>query len=301
MGSKPKSPDYRGAAEEQAQASKEVTRDQTYANRPDQYSPWGSVKWTPESIIDPSTGKRVTKWAQRETLDPRLQQTLDSEIGLQQGRYDLASGMLDRVQGEFADPMDWGKFGDQQGLEYDPTQLRQRAEDAVYNKAADRINPDFERKQQAMEIKLRNQGLRPGDQAWDAQMSDLETSRSDALERARQDAVTQGRGEAAQDYQQQMGSSQYANQLRQQAIKEEMTKRGYSLNEINAIISGQQVANPQFESFTPAQRSETPQYLQAATNQGNFDMGAQSGLMSGLSGLAGSAASMYGGYLGSKK
>jgi SOS response regulatory protein OraA/RecX len=37
-----------------------------------------------------------------------------------------------------------------------------------------------------------------------------------------------------------MSSANYQNQLRQQQIAEDMQRRGYSLNEINAILTGQQ-------------------------------------------------------------
>jgi hypothetical protein len=124
-------------------------------------------------------------------------------------------------------------------------------------------------------------------------MENLERSRGDALERARQNAVTQGRGEAAQLYQQQMGTTNYANKLRQDAIKEEMTRRGFSLNEINALISGQQVANPDFENYNTAGRAQTPQLYQGAVDQGNFGQMQQQGFMSGLGNAAGTAASMY--------
>ena len=292
MGSKPKD-HSREAAEIQGKANREVTEQQTWANRPDQYNPWGTVKWDSEQVYDPTTQQYVNKWTQYETLNPEIQKSLDSELGLQQGRTDLASQMLGRVGQEIGTPMDWGKFGDRQGLEYDPTQLRGRAEDAIYNKAANRINPDFDSRTQQMEIKLRNQGLRPGDQAWNSQMENLERSRGDALERAQQDAVTQGRGEAAQLFQQQKGTSDYSNKLRQDAIKEEMTRRGFSLNEINALISGQQVQNPSFENYNQASRSQPAPIFNAAVQDMNADQAAKQGFMSGLGNTVGSAASLY--------
>ena len=57
------------------------------------------------------------------------------------------------------------------------------------------------------------------------------------------------------------------NRLRQQAIAEQMQRRGMSLNEMNALLSGQQVAMPQMPSFVSAQRSETPNIL-GATQMG---------------------------------
>jgi len=292
MGSKPKD-NSAEAAQLQGEANKEVTEQQTWANRPNQYNPWGTVQWDAQKVWDPTTEQYINQWTQYETLNPQIQQSLDSELALQQGRTDLASQMLGRVGQEIGTPMDWSQYGQQTGLEYDPTELRQRAEDAVYNKAEARINPDFDSRTQQMEIKLRNQGLRPGDQAWNAQMENLERSRGDALERARQDAVMQGRGEAGQLYQQQMGSADYANKLRQQAIKEDMTRRGFSLNEINALLSGQQVSNPDFENYNQANRAQAAPLFQGAVQDMNAQQAASQGFMSGLGNVAGTAASMY--------
>jgi hypothetical protein len=70
--------------------------------------------------------------------------------------------------------------------------------------------------------------------------------------------------------QQQALNQQFAafqNQLRQQAIAEQMQRRGMSLNEMNALLSGQQVNMPNMPSFVAAQRSETPNIL-GATQMG---------------------------------
>ena len=71
--------------------------------------------------------------------------------------------------------------------------------------------------------------------------------------------------------QQQQGMNQnyanYQNQLRQQAIAEQMQRRGMSLNEMNALLSGQQVNLPQMPSFVSSGRAETPNIL-GATQMG---------------------------------
>src|SRR5574341_2322298 len=43
----PATPDYTGAAIAQGQAAQGLTQEQTYANRPDITTPWGTVQWTP--------------------------------------------------------------------------------------------------------------------------------------------------------------------------------------------------------------------------------------------------------------
>jgi hypothetical protein len=89
-------------------------------------------------------------------------------------------------------------------------------------------------------------------------------------------------------------SSAYDTQRRQQQIAEEMQRRGWSLNEINALISGQQVGMPTMPNFSQATKSETPQYMQAAQNQWgssmdqfNMQQAQNQAMMSGIGNLAG--------------
>ena len=64
------------------------------------------------------------------------------------------------------------------------------------------------------------------------------------------------------------------NQVRQQAMAEEAQRRGMSLNEMNALLSGQQVSMPQMPTFTNSGRSETPQLLDAAAMGYDAQLGA---------------------------
>jgi hypothetical protein len=51
---------------------------------------------------------------------------------------------------------------------------------------------------------------------------------------------------------QDLTAANYQNTLRQQQITEEMQRRGFSLNEINAILSGQQIGMPGMPGFNQA-------------------------------------------------
>jgi hypothetical protein len=112
MGSKrtPPPPDYTGAAQAQAQASRENLNTQNFANRPNINTPFGSESWTTRAVTDPATGQQVTEWTQNTSLDPRLQNALDSQIGIQQGRSDLANAFMGRVQDEYRQPFDWNSL-----------------------------------------------------------------------------------------------------------------------------------------------------------------------------------------------
>jgi hypothetical protein len=344
-------PDYRGAAEATSASNKQNLASQTYANRPNQYTPWGSSTWDNQMVWDPATQQNVTQWSQNQTLDPKLQSALNSQMHLQQGKSDLAGGMMQRVGNEIGRPMNWKQFGDvkgmnwkqygspigmslapygqMKGLDYDPTQLRQRAEDDAYARQTSRLDPQFEQQREAMDIRLRNQGLSPGDQAYQAQMDTFNRGKGDAYEQARRGSTDIGRQEAQQLYGQQMGTSnfynqmrgqavnegfrmnalqnqlrsqgrseglqanQYGNQQRQQQIAEEMQRRGFSLNEMNALLSGQQVNTPQFQSFGQSGRSPGTDYSSAMRDQSNFDQMQQQQQNSMFGNLLGAGMSAY--------
>ena len=106
-GSAPKAPDYVGAANAQAEASKEVTNIQNFANRPTINTPFGTESWNSQASIDPATGQRVTSWTQNTTLAPGLQAALDAQVGTQLGRSNLANDFMGRVANEYSTPFDW--------------------------------------------------------------------------------------------------------------------------------------------------------------------------------------------------
>ena len=106
-GSPPPAPNYVGAAEAQAEASKELTNTQNFANRPTLNTPFGSQTWETSAQIDPATNQRVTAWTQNTQLAPNLQQALDAQIGTQLGRSELAGDFMGRVRNEYSQPFDW--------------------------------------------------------------------------------------------------------------------------------------------------------------------------------------------------
>lgn len=443
-GNTPPPPDYTGAAKQQAQSSKEVTNMQTWANRPSQQTPWGSVDWKTEAVVDPATGQKVTQWTQQYNLTPEAQKALDSQMAVQQGRSDLAQSFMGRVADEYSRPFDWGSMpqrGENVGLSQFQTlqggspQLRtdvatenaqrigqapdlrsdlrtqrvqnrvnlsdngqlQATDDAARQRIEqglfERMAPMHERQQSALEVKLANQGITPGSAAYKRAIQDLGDQQSreryDALQTAGSEiqrnqqmalgnrqqltnedlstanlyntanqqrfgqdlqalqfgnnalkdmygmnlqgtalnnaAIQQDFGQrlsaagfynqanqnqqgldmnraqfnnqtAQQQFDQAMRQSQYQNQLRSAAIAEEAQRRGMSLNEMNALLTGQQVGMQQMPQFNAAAASQATNYLDAAKLQNDYNWdkyNAQAqqsnSMMSGIGSLAGAA------------
>lgn len=332
----PAPPDYAGAAANQAQSSREVTEQQTWANRPTINTPFGQQTWSVQPTWDPSTGQYLNQWTQNTNLTPESQAALDSQQRLQQGRSNLAEGLLGRAQQEYGEPMNWDQFtGLQSSLnvpEYQSEQLQRgigdtadyskRAEDAIYNQWASRQDPRMAQDREAQRTQLYNMGLKEGDAAYDREMQRLDQDQSDARLQAQYQATIGSGAEAqrmqgmdvqsgnfansaaqqalqqqlalgSQRFGQQQTAAGFQNTVRQQQIAEEMQKRGFSLNEINAILTGQQVGMPSMPGFNAANRSEGVQALQAAGMQSqdawnayNAQQQATQGTLSGLAGGA---------------
>ena len=364
------------------------------ANQPDL---WAHMQWDIPEYQTTGQVRQLDFSNMPEINDPRQGMSQLYNVQDPTGRYGEGPGIQDTT----------GMYGNLYGVN-DPQWTVQRAENAHYDRQAQRLNEQFGSQQQALDIKLRNQGLVPGDEAYQAQMQNLGRTMNDAFQNARNESIMAGGAEAQRMYGMEMGLRQqgqseigqrfgeqmglrgqymdeidrlygqqmglrgmgmdevqalnnmqmanrgmfsdemfglgnfanqaamnefdqmmragsqgyqdtlsaaqfqnlarsqgmdesyryadYMNQLRQQAINEMITQRGFTLNEANALMSGQQIGLPQFNQFMGAQAAQTPQLLQAAMLQGQQNAANASGenamfgnLMGGLSSLAGTA------------
>lgn len=281
----PDPPDYESLARLQFQQNQQLVKDQTRANRPNVTTPWGRDTW-----VEGADGR----WSRNVSLDPADQKALDAQQQVNAARATTAQGMFGRVRHELGKPVDFSKFGDYGELgDYDAR--RQSAEDAAYGRATSRLDPYWQQQTEQMDITLRNQGLNPGDEAYDKAMANTMRARNDAYENAQNTAVMQGRDESKLAFGQQLGTAEYTNRLRTQKITEELQKRGWSLNEINALMTGGQIQMPGAPANGPqstASRTTAPDYVSAAAQGFQDQMTAyntqqqqQQGMFSGIASL----------------
>ena len=332
--STPAAPDYTGAANAQAAASKENLITQNFANRPTINTPFGSQSWTTETKQDPASGQNVTAWTQENTVAPQLQTALDAQISSQNQRSTLANSFMNRVGSEYSQPFDYQNLpamtsGGQAGeirtnvADYSPglntsfnfggapaaptydTNYR----DTVAKGLMERMMPVQDYQNRQLQTQLSNQGFKLGSEGYKRGLDEL--AQRQAAERynaydtagneaqrmygsqmgARQQGISEAMSQgnfnnqalgqaqgldinamnamnAAQG--QQFGLNQsYANQqntLRQQALAEQAQRRGMSLNEMNALMSGQQVQMPTMPQFNTAGISQTPNLMGAMQN-----------------------------------
>ena len=295
MGKKdpPDPPDYQALADQQAQSSRENTQFQTRANRPNVTTPYGSSKWT----IDDATGQATQDIA----LDPESQRALSAQQGVAADLSSTGSTLTGRVASDLANPVDYSQFRGYGDIgDYD--ERRNAAEEAAYGRAASRLDPQWDQRESDIDIKLRNQGLVPGDEAYDRAFANESRARNDAYAIASQDAIAAGRAESQLAFGQQMGEAEFDSTTRQSQIAEELQKRGWTINEINALISGREVGLPSMPDFKTAGRSATQDFMGAgragyegALDQFNSKQAALQGLYGGITDLAGAGATAYAG------
>tara|TARA_R110000772_G_scaffold33324_10_gene81224 strand:+ start:3250 stop:4647 length:1398 start_codon:yes stop_codon:yes gene_type:complete len=82
------------------------------------------------------------------------------------------------------------------------------------------------------------------------------------------------------------------NAIRTASMNEEVTERGQSLNEMNALISGQQVGLPTMAPVTTASKAQGPDMLGAANSQYQSELDAFNAKQSGLQGMMSGGASV---------
>ena len=348
----PDTPDVVGAAREEGVIGQQNLRNQTYANRPNQYTPWGSIEWTstplggaapevatpaPGAPAVPATGTPngggayyysggsytgekalpgtrgysanqsgapsaapysqggaiqpqaqggqfpTEKWEQRVTLNPELQAALDSQLRLQNERSGLAEGMLSRVQKDFAEPIDWEQFGDYENAPDTPEdtsmQARNRAEAAINARQRASMDPRYASELAQMQSRLAAQGLTEDMPAYRQRMEDWRRSRDDAYENARMRSIAAGGQEASREinnatniWNRDAKRVEMDNNIRQAQIADVLRQRGSSLNELNAVLNGQQVQNPSFQPFKGAGVAPTPDITGAQETEYGMDL-----------------------------
>lgn len=223
-GSAPQAPDYAGAAQETAKGNLENLNAQTIANRPNQYTPWGNSTWSqaPDDT-----------WTQTLTLDPLQQKALNDQMAIQSNQSALAKQLqgtvASRMEGGFTAPQldsylsGVGKVNQTIGG-FNPsgpvtnTNFRSSAQGvdinapqfdastaaagakAAYGASTDLLKDQWAQDTQALDNKLRLQGLQPGTEAYNTAVQNLQRVQAQQQNQLADQAVVTGNNMANQNY-----------------------------------------------------------------------------------------------------
>ena len=263
-------PDYTGAAVAQGQSARENTAYQTAANRPNINTPWGQQTWDSKASTDPSTGLPVTDWTQNITLSPDQQAANDAQQRITAGKSGLAESLMGQVGQATANPFDWSKMPTVGNLG--------EAQQGAYSKLSAMLQPGRQQQEESMHNRLLASGMAEGNEGWNRAGMGLQNQWTQEDKSMQAQAMAEGRAD--------IGTQQGQ---RTQAIAEEAQKRGMSLNELNALLTGQQVSMPAGMSGAPASTAgvaaATP-YMAAAQGQGQQNLQGGTNWGSALGGIA---------------
>ena len=235
MVSKPQAPtptDPQVSAAAQTQSNEATARLQSKLNNVSSQGPQGSVTYSQTS---------PDQWLQTTQLSPAEQGIFDQSTQAQQGALGIANTQLGRIdtalgsslnpsQGLITQAPQGGAIGQvgtpqtNQGSfnQGGPIQTQignqninqsvQGVQNAYYNQAASRLDPQYAQAQSQLETKLANQGLNSNDASYQTALANFNRSKTDAYNQANFGAIGAGATEQNTLFGQQAQQGQFANQ-----------------------------------------------------------------------------------------
>ena len=239
--SAPAAPDYVGAARATAEENVNAARVATAANRVNQVTPYGSLKYDITGS-DPFGNPTYTA---TQSLSPAQQQILDYQNQASIGLGRLAGQGLGYVENMLASPFDTSKLP---STGFNPSQSYQDA-------YMQRLAPQMAQSEERLEQQLANQGIQLGSEAYDRAIRNFNQKQNDLL----LGATTQG--------------FDVGNRARAAAFGELAYQRNEPINTLSAVRTGSQVQGPQFVNSFNQATTAGPDLLAASQMGYNAQMG----------------------------
>lgn len=282
-GKKPKTPDPKVVSDLQTQSNQQTAAYNAALNRVNTYTPQGSSVFN-QTGTDAS-GAPI--YEQRITLTPDAQALYEQQQAQSRQLGDIAGGMMDAIGSTYSQPLDTSAAPALFGAD-DLLAARQQTQDALYDRQAAYLDPQWANRDTAFRSQMANQGIAEGSEAWRNAIDDESRARSFDYAQARNDAILAGQGEMT-------ALSDMARGNRAMTLDELYRARSQPLNEFNALRSASQVDMPQFDGAAQATAANTDvagnywNAFDADMAKYNASQAASNNLMSGMFGL-GSAA-----------
>ncbi|WP_185982655.1 tail fiber domain-containing protein [Aureimonas mangrovi] len=252
--SAPKAPDPVATANAQAQANAQAVRESARVNAVDQYGPWGSTTY--------QRNRDGTPASQTVTLTPQGDRIHSGQMGIAEqltgkagqlvgqiptGPMDISGlpGRQNSIGGAGSIQMGVGSRSGEVG-NFNPSGLpslpgvgdfgaeAQRSQDAAFQKAHALLQPGQQLDRQRMEQSLSDRGIPLDSAAGQAELTRMERSQSEAMNRAAYDAVAAGGAEQSRLF-------GLASGARSQMFGEGLTQAGFN-NEAAGQRFGQDLA-----------------------------------------------------------
>tara|TARA_R110000868_G_scaffold155877_5_gene382484 strand:+ start:1385 stop:2248 length:864 start_codon:yes stop_codon:yes gene_type:complete len=263
----PATPDYTGAAKETAAGNLDAARVATAANRVNQVTPYGTLKYS-----ETGTDKYGNPtWTATSAFSPDQQALYDYDIASSKGLGALQGKGLNYVSNMLDKPFDTSglpRTGINAGEDMTQSIMR-------------RLQPTLAMEQKSFDTNMANQGIPLGSEAYENAKRIFDQRQNDKLV----SSIIQG--------------TQTGLQARGQGFSEQAYQRNEPINTLNAVRSGSQVTNPNSFFINAPQQSTTAgaDYLGAAGMTGNANIAGanatnaqRNAMISGLFSLGSAAA-----------
>lgn len=254
--------DYTGAAEATAAGNAQANNAATQANRPNQYTPWGSTTWSQDANGN---------WTQNTALNPWMQQQFNAQGQTDATLAQQGANMAGQVAGAYGQPLNTSGMTGMFQLG-NPSQLNPswNSTKEIQQAMLSRLQPDMDSQRNAEIARLKAQGLTEGSDAWNAAVNNMGRQQNDLS----MQALLAGSSEANQQFQNQLAANAQnwgqqtdkagiTGQQRQQQLNEAMTLRQLPMQELMQL-RGQNVQMPTMPGFATAGATSGPNYLGAA-------------------------------------
>lgn len=267
--SAPTPPDPQVTAQAQTSSNIDTAIANGYLNATNQNTPYGTVTYN-QTGSQQVGNNQVPTFSSTTSLNPQYQGILDSQAKIGQQALDTGGTALSNAQKSLSAPLDLS------GLPAMPTLDRNAYADQLMS----RFNQDWNQQSSANDVKLANQGIGVGSEAYAADKRTLDNARNDASTQAFLNAGN------VQSQQAQLGGQQ-----RQQALSELLTQRNQPLNDLSSLLGfspGIQTPNaPNFGGNVAGTDVAGITQNGFADQQANYQaqVSQQNALMSGLFGL----------------
>lgn len=244
--------------------------------------PDGSVRY----VADPSQPGGYT---QQTTLSQGQQSLYDQGNQAQNAALGVANQQIGRVGQALGQQLQAPNL--QSSIGGDFSQTVKGAQDAAYNQAASRLDPQFATQENQLRTRLANQGLSQNSAAYQNAQGDFNRAKNDAYSSAQNQAFGQGLQAQNQGFNQSASQGTFANEAAQQGLQNQAYIQNQPLNQFNSLMSSGQVSTPQGIGYSPTQVAGTDviganslavQQQEAAANRAAQQ---QSALMGGLAQL----------------
>ncbi len=222
---------------------------------------FGTAPTAPDRAQFQGTGAQQPTVTQ--SLSPQQQALFDSQNRISQYMAGIGERGLMGIGNTLGSPLDSGSGTD--------------ATNKAYAAMTSRLDPQWQQAQQQQETQLRNQGIDTGSEAYQNAMRTFNQGKNDAYQQAN------------------LGAMGYAPTQQQLDISGRLAP----LNELNALRTGAQVQNPQFQPYSGANIAPTntmsaqQMYQNGLMGGYNAEVGSANNFNSGLMSMAGTAAMAF--------